>query len=394
MERQGETGIRYLSIDEMFLKIDRLRTEREQSSAAAEGNPDYVAHFEAWAAGEAAGAPWMEHEPAPEPAKPTREASSADLLSSGDYVWIGDDMAVHLEAADPQDLAAFLAHDDDEQEAIEDFDARELDAEELNAADQPWRTAPIGFLAKWGIERYALGATALGIAALVVLGTALHMGRVETARSTLAAAAGLMAGHDPYSEITGAENLIEVEAPTGPFGVAAAAPRRRRQEPGQIEEQVHQALADRGFWDIGVSAGNRGDVYLAGDVYSMAEAHYVMAVACRAAHVARVFFLHPDVQPAEGPAYFGAVAAYAPSVWGAKITSVAIGSPAYMAGVREGDIIRGFDHKTIADADELRAAVAAHQPGQRIQIRVWRDNANDFLTARLETLPSTVVAMR
>jgi len=381
MERQDETGIRYLSIDEMFLKIDRLRTEREQSAAAAEGNPDYVAHFEAWAAGEAAGAPWIERAPAQKSAEPAQETDRLDPLSSGNYVWLGDDMAVHLEAADPEDLENFAARDNADVEADDD-----------SPVDEPWRTAAMGFLAKWSIERYALGATALGIAALIVVATALRMGPVDTARSTLAAAAGLVAGHDPYSEITGDDSLIEM--PLGPFSVATAAPGRRRPAPAQIEAQVHQALANRGFWDIGVSAGNRGDVYLAGDVYSMAEAHYVMTVARRAAHVARVFFLHPDVQPAEGPAYFGAVAAYAPSVWGAEITAVAIGSPAYMAGVRQGDVIREFDNQTIAGAGELRAAIAAHQPGQRIQIRVWRDGANDFLTARLETQPSTQVAMR
>lgn len=389
MESHGETRIRYLSIDQMFLRIDKLRTEREIAQAEAAENPDYVATVEAWAAAESTAAPWMEQAQtvdAADAAEIARAAASRKWLLEGDYVWIGDDMAVHLEVADPADLAA-SAMDDDAESAIGD-DLIDDRAE----GHQPWRDAPMGFLAKWSIERYALGAAALGVIALIIAGTALRIGPLETASRNLASVAGLAAGHDPYNEVASDENLIAM--PVEQAEVAVVAHRRRPVAPDQVEERVHQALADQGFWNIGVSAGNRGDVYLAGDVYSMNEAKYVMTVASHAAHAARVFFMHPDVRPAAGPAYFGAVAAYAPSVWGAKITDVEIGSPAYMAGIRAGDVIRGFDGKMIEDAGQLQQAVADHQPGQRIQIRVWRDDANQFLTARLATWPTTQVAMR
>jgi len=386
MESHGETPIRYLSIDEMFLRIDKLRTEREILEVQAAQSPDYVAQVEAWATAESAAAPWMERAQAVDAAETAPENDSHARLSGADYVWIGDDMAVHLEAADPADLAASAINDDAESGFDDDL------VDDRSAPSQPWRDAPLGFLAKWGIERYALGATALGIIALIIAGTALRIGPIDTASDKLASAVGLAAGHDPHNEFSSDENLIAM--PPEQAEITVAAHRRQPVAPAQVEERVHQALADQGFWDIGVSAGNRGDVYLAGDVYSKAEADYVMTVARHAAHAARVFFLHPDVQPAAGPAYFGAVAAYAPSVWGAKITDVSIGSPAYMAGVRSGDVIRGFDGKMIADAGELQQAVAEHQPGQRIQIRVWRDDANQFLTARLETRPATQVALR
>lgn len=373
MDRHGETRIRYLNVDEMFLRIDKLRTERELIEAQAAQGPDYVAKFEDWVLTESQGARWMRPDYVAQAVAPTVQSSRTELFSDPAYVWMGDDMAVHLEAADPSEF---------------DTDA-EIDSD--TARNEPWRDAPTGFLAKWGLERYALGATAVGIIALIIAGTALRTGPNDTASRSLAMA-NLSAGRDPYNEVSTDENLVAM--PSGQVEVAAVAPRRRPPTPDEVDERVHQALADQGFWDIGVSAGNSGDVYLAGDVYSMDEAKYVMTVARHAAHAASVFFLHPDVRPAEGPGYFGAEAEYAPAVWGAKISYVAIGSPAYMAGVRAGDVIRGFDGKMIADAGELQRAVAAHQPGQRIQIRVWRDDANQFLVARLSTKPRTEVALR
>lgn len=371
MERQNQTRIRYLNIDEMFLRIDKLRSERELSEARAAQSLDYVAQFESWALAESTAAPWMQ--PA-QPAELAQKSARTERFADPTYVWMGDDMAVHLEAADPSEL-------DDEMDADFSRDA---------AREEPWRDAPTGFLAKWGLERYALGATAVGIIALLIAGTAFRTGPNDTLNRL--AMANLSAGRDPYNEVAIDENVTAM--PSGQVEVAAISPRRPAPTPDEVDERVHQALSDQGFWDIGVSAGSRGDIYLAGDVYSMDEAKYVMAVARHATHAASVFFLHPEVLPAEGPAYFGAAADYAPAVWGAKVSYVAIGSPAYMAGVRAGDVIRGFDGKMVADADDLQKAVSAHQPGQRIQIRVWRDNANQFLIARLTTKPRTEVAMR
>ncbi|MHB8384467.1 MAG: hypothetical protein ACYDC3_19255, partial [Candidatus Binataceae bacterium] len=60
METHAETRIHYLNIDEMFLRIDKLRTQRELAEAQAAQSPDYVAQFEAWAAAEASTTPWAE----------------------------------------------------------------------------------------------------------------------------------------------------------------------------------------------------------------------------------------------------------------------------------------------------------------------------------------------
>jgi PDZ domain len=372
MERHTETRIRYLNIDEMFLRIDKLRTERELFEAQAAQSTDFVAQFEGWAAAESTAAAWMQTAETPQL---QNRSTRTERFSDPAYVWMGDDMAVHLEAADPSEL---------------DIDT-DTEFDRNPAQREPWRDAPPGFLAKWGLERYALGVTAVGIIALIIAGTALRTGPNDMMSRSMAMA-NLSAGRDPYNEVATEENVVAM--PGDQVEVAAVAPRRQSPTPDEMDERVHQALADQGFWDIGVSAGSHGDVYLAGDVYSTDDVNYVIAVARHAAHAANVFFLHPDVLSAQGPAYFGAAADYAPAVWGAKISYVAIGSPAYMAGVRAGDVIRGFDGKMVADADDLQKAVSAHQPGQRIQIRVWRDDANQFLVVRLSTKPRTEVAMR
>ena len=395
MGKQGESSIRYLTIGELLMRIDHLRSERAHAQAQVADSADYVAQFEAWAAQESAHTGWKQTGNDAASARTAHEALGRDRFSGEEYVWIGDDMAVHLEPADPAELDA-SEFSEEAEIAADPENIRMLDAsaiEDENADDQRWRAAPIGFLAKWGIERYALAATALGIVALIIAGTALHMSPTEQSSNKIASIAAMAAGHNPYDETPMDEQATAAAEPE-PLEVSAVVRPRPLLTPDQLDERVHQALADQGFWDIGVSAGTRGDVYLAGDVYSLAEARYVKAVARHAARAAQVYFPHPQVVPSEGPAYFGAVAAYAPSVWGAEISGVAIGSPAYMAGLRVGDVIRGFDHKTIADAKDLNRAIAEHQPGQRIQIRVWRDNANQFLTVRLATRPTTEVAMR
>lgn len=354
----GATRIRYLSIDEMLVRIDELRGQRAAERAQQAHAPDWVSAVEALAEAEAANAAWM-RPPAPQ---------------AGDgYVWIGDDMAVRLDSPELLDLDARLAG----------YAA----GWEHRPEPEPWRDAPRGFIAKWGLERYAIGAVAIGIIALLVAGTSLWLGPSAVPQHEMAQLTGLVAGHDPQTEVVPDENLT----PAMYIVTDVAAPVHHRLSADQLEERVHHALDSQGFWDIGVSAGSLGDVYLAGDVYSKKEVKSVLDVARNAARAARVFFPHPDVHPAQGPAYFGAVPEYSPAVWGAQVTDVVIGSPAYMAGVRPGDIIREFDYKTVTTAAELRAAVAAHQPGERVEIRVWRDGGNQFLTARLGSRPHVVV---
>jgi len=160
----------------------------------------------------------------------------------------------------------------------------------------------------------------------------------------------------------------------------------------QLEAHIKDTLKSRAFPDIGVSVSKGGDAYLAGEVYSLNEVSEIAHIVHSVNGVNRVHFLHPDVLPANGPAYFGATTASAPAVWGAKVKSVVIGSPADKAGLKPGDVISEFDGKTIPDARALNTTVAQYSPGQRVQFRVWHKGQPEYLIARLGE--ATTVASR
>ncbi|TSA54697.1 MAG: RIP metalloprotease [Actinobacteria bacterium] len=66
------------------------------------------------------------------------------------------------------------------------------------------------------------------------------------------------------------------------------------------------------------------------------------------------------------------------------ITSApAPGSPAFLAGVREGDIVRNFDGVVITDRDSLVEAIVGHQPGQTVTVQVERGLQQITLSAAL-----------
>jgi hypothetical protein len=160
----------------------------------------------------------------------------------------------------------------------------------------------------------------------------------------------------------------------------------------QLEAHIKDRLKSRAFPDIGVSVSKGGDAYLAGEVYSLNEVSEIARIVRSVNGVNRVHFLHPDVLAANGPAYFGANTASAPAVWGAKVKSVVIGSPADKAGLKPGDVISEFDGKTIPDARALNTTVMQYSPGQRVQFRVWHNGQPEYLIARLGE--ATTVASR
>jgi hypothetical protein len=166
----------------------------------------------------------------------------------------------------------------------------------------------------------------------------------------------------------------------------------QRLEPGELEAAIKDTLKTRAFTDIGVSVSHKGDAYLAGDVYSLAEARRIKQIARRVSGVRQVHFLHPDVHPAQGPAYFGVTTSWAPEVWGAKVQAVFIGSPADKAGLQPGDVISEFDGKTVPDAKAFDELIEQYSPGQRVEFRVWRNRQPLYVVARLGEL--TTVASR
>jgi hypothetical protein len=165
-----------------------------------------------------------------------------------------------------------------------------------------------------------------------------------------------------------------------------------RVKPDVLEAQIKDTLKESAFTDIGVSVSKRGEAFLAGEVYSMDEAHKIEQIVHTVNGVRQVHFMHPDVHQASGPAYFGAMTAWAPNVWGAKVRSVSIGSPADKSGIKAGDVISEFDGKTIPDAKTLNDIVAQYTPGQRVQFRVWHKGQPEYLVARLGE--STTMASR
>ena len=60
-------------------------------------------------------------------------------------------------------------------------------------------------------------------------------------------------------------------------------------------------------------------------------------------------------------------------VFGARIKDVAAGSPAAKAGLKENDVITGFNGRPIEGADELTVAVRMSTIGQEVKYTYWRD---------------------
>jgi PDZ domain len=370
MSRNGETKIRYLTVDQMLARIEELRARRAGGEPVSDAGRDYVGAVEQWAAAEAAATSILHTD-----SSEHRRLGSQSVVGD-EFVWIGDDMAIRLSPADP----------------IEEEAALPAATVENPPEHRPWRAIPAGMLSRWNPERYALGTVAVGMLALIVGGTALRLAPERRGTPMVASAYGLQAGRGPVEE-------IQIPDATSPLTPAPEAEHTtptiaRRVRPAAVEQKIKTALARDGFHEVGVSAGSAGDVYLAANVYNLSEVRSIMRIARRAVRAVRIYFPHPDVRPAQGPAYFGAYAQYAPEVWGAKISYVTIGSPAFMAGVRPGDVIREFDHRTVADAGELQEAVAAHHPGDRIELRVWRGGENMFSIARLSDNSTAQMAMR
>ncbi len=228
---------------------------------------------------------------------------------------------------------------------------------------------------------------AMGSALMLLVAVMMKRGPVASNRPNLVsqtiATPALMA-----SSQMSADNLITTLVMVPDSNASAG----RRVAPDRLEAQIKDTLKSRAFPDIGVSVSKMGDAYLAGEVYSLDEARRISQIVHRVNGVNRVHFLHPDVRPAIGPAYFGATAAWAPDVWGAKVRTVIIGSPADKAGIKPGDVISEFDGKTVPDAKTLNDLIAQYSPGQRVQFRVWHKGQPEYLVARLGE--STTMASR
>jgi putative serine protease PepD len=73
---------------------------------------------------------------------------------------------------------------------------------------------------------------------------------------------------------------------------------------------------------------------------------------------------------------------------GALVQGVAGGSPAATGGLRAGDLITGLDGAAIRGPSALVAAIAAHNPGNRLTLRVRRGSSTVTVAVTLAAQPS------
>jgi osmotically-inducible protein OsmY len=235
--------------------------------------------------------------------------------------------------------------------------------------------------------------TAMGTALMVLVAVlVMHVPIVNDNHTTLMAQSIATPALKASTSTMSADDVISTLVITVPDGDVQQASAQPVLKSDQLEARIRDTLKTRAFPDIGVSVSKKGDAYLAGEVYSLDEARKISHIVHGVNGVNRVHFLHPDVLPAGGTPFFGVATASAPAVWGAKVKSVVIGSPADKAGIKPGDVISEFDGNTVPDAKYLDLLVLHYSPGQRVQFRVWHNGQPEYLVARLSEV--TTVASR
>jgi hypothetical protein len=306
-----------------------------------------------------------------------RDDAGAEILASNDIVAVIDGIPRTMEQLEQLAAADKAYAEDFPETAAEDAS---LDDDDDSAPVE----MDIGVIASRHslVRDYAF--TAMGTALMVlvaVLATRVPIMNNENIEPNLVAQSiPTPALKSPSSLMNVADDLISTLVIVSDTDAQTAA---HNVKPAQLEARIKDTLKLRAFPDIGVSVSKQGDAYLAGEVYSLNEARRITQIVHRVNGVNGVHFLHPDVRPAQGPAFFGVTTASAPSVWGAKVKAVLIGSPADKAGLKPGDVISEFDGNTIPDGKALDDLVAQYSPGERVQFRVWHDGRPEYLLARL-----------
>ena len=83
-----------------------------------------------------------------------------------------------------------------------------------------------------------------------------------------------------------------------------------------------------------------------------------------------------------------------PKPEGALVSSVDAAGPAARAGLKAGDVILAWNGKPIDLSQDLPVLVAATAPGQRAQVKVWRDGAERTLAVTVGTMPDENVVAK
>ncbi len=304
-----------------------------------------------------------------------RNASGAEIVAAIDGV------ARTLKQLEQLDAA--------EKAYLEDFPASAPDNADVEDRSEVGEAGGVALPARhFLVGKYALtamGAALTGLAAFLITRVPIRNSQPRLVAQTVAIPA--LKASSPMS----AGDLIAAPAIIPDPGVKLVSAGSRLKS-DQLEARIKHTLKLRAFHDVGVSVSKMGDVYLAGEVYSLDEVRKITRIVQHVNGVNRVHFLHPDLRPADGPAYFGVTTAWAPEVWGAKVQAVFIGSPADKAGIKPDDVISEFDGKTIPDAKTFNDLLAQYSPGQRVQLRAWHHGRPEYLVARLGE--ATTVASR
>ena len=76
-------------------------------------------------------------------------------------------------------------------------------------------------------------------------------------------------------------------------------------------------------------------------------------------------------------------------VRGAHVVAVEENQPAARAGIRPGDVILALNGRALEDATDLTTSLARMQPGETVQLTVWRDKRQQQLSMRLAEFERT-----
>jgi len=87
----------------------------------------------------------------------------------------------------------------------------------------------------------------------------------------------------------------------------------------------------------------------------------------------------------ERKASLGVVPSYGDDsdVKGVRITGTSPGSPAEIAGMKEGDVIVGFNEKSVDNLMDLSNDLASAKPGDAVKVRIVRDKNEMTLPVKL-----------
>jgi serine protease Do len=73
---------------------------------------------------------------------------------------------------------------------------------------------------------------------------------------------------------------------------------------------------------------------------------------------------------------------------GALVVQVSPGSPADQGGIKQGDVIVGFNDKEIKETQDVREAILASSVGSEVKITYWRDNNKSETSVTLSESPA------